>query len=445
VSSARSSRNVKNLVFGLFCLLLLTAIHSLGENARLSMIEEEEKEYKSVDGEDETFDDGATESSSTETTPTSGNHTDTIEDNVTEVIDPVDDDVNDEMDVDTTTMTLPIHSVTKSDNHSFVSDHCDLQDESWYPKEAWKRHAPYLVIPGVRFAGTSVLADALRLHSNITFPIRSSETQFFLNSVIQRYVSRATGKVKVKSARKVYQSRYFAKRDMMKQVALDASPGYLFYTSELPYRLLCVAPWVKLVVVLRDPMERTVHQYRSSKHRGNKVDFETYLQTDLELLKQASVINNNTIPKPIDLSKEGMIDAEDEAWRTYTAIKGEGGPIGRSLYDIPLRHWFQALKKAGKVVSKDVLIVWADQLVAFPVAQFQRIIDFLELPSDDAVHSQVSQALKKLEPASLDGLSKASVKRMEKFFKPFESRLFALLIDFGVESGRPETESGEAG
>ena len=45
-------------------------------------------------------------------------------------------------------------------------------------------------------------------------------------------------------------------------VAIHDSPRYLLWSDRIPNAILCVTPWVKLLAVLRDPVERAISHYR---------------------------------------------------------------------------------------------------------------------------------------------------------------------------------------
>jgi hypothetical protein len=326
----------------------------------------------------------------------------------------------------------------------FTDRWCDLQRVDWYPVEPhqqWQQRAPSFLIPGAKFSGTSILSRMLSQHSSITPPHPSSETHFFLDGTFRRrYVTRHEKTLVYAARKRMWAAHYPRLHKQGDAISFDASPGYLFYSSLLPRRILCVSPWVKLVVLLRDPVDRIYHQFAASKKRGWTSDLETMLAQDFQRLERVGLVvppsNNNStssVPTPLDISAQDLQEQEDLAWYAYHTSVGEGGPIGRSLYDIQLRQWFQALRAAGKDPATDVLIVWTERLAVDPAAEVNRILQFLQLPPSK--RNQTSLA-SRLQAAPPDAINPATRQRLEQFFDPYNRRLEALLAQYGVALGK---------
>ena len=45
-------------------------------------------------------------------------------------------------------------------------------------------------------------------------------------------------------------------------VALESSPRYLLSSDRIPDLIMCATPWVKMIAIVRDPIERASSQYR---------------------------------------------------------------------------------------------------------------------------------------------------------------------------------------
>jgi len=138
----------------------------------------------------------------------------------------------------------------------------------------------------------------------------------------------------MRDARLGYTRRWFDSVSLKARpdaVSLDKTPSYLFYSDRVASRAVCISPWSKILVVLRDPVSRAYSQY----HHARKHDLITYNTTfqqkvdaDVLLLKQCGVLDD-----PFD----------DEAWTRYLdTVDAPHALVGRGLYAIQLRQWFRA-------------------------------------------------------------------------------------------------------
>ena len=178
--------------------------------------------------------------------------------------------------------------VLTNQSASFVDRWCDLRKTPWYPTDAQTQQKPYFLIPGAKFAGTTVLTQMLLQHPHLVAPKPTPELGFFLDGSF-RFVNHQE-KTLVGPARQRL-ATHFPHRHAL---SFDASPGYLFYSSLIPRRILCVVPWVKLVVLLRHPIDRALEQYRWAQRKGYRGSEETYVQRDFDLLQRVGVITNSS-------------------------------------------------------------------------------------------------------------------------------------------------------
>ena len=301
----------------------------------------------------------------------------------------------------------------------FVERWCELDDNTeWYPtgEDAWQLRAPYFLLPGAKKSGTTSLASYLMQHPNVALA-RTKELQFFLNKNFRaHFVRDSDRKTMVKPARLAYE-REFRKHLLQNNtslISMDATPGYLFFSSVLPQRILCVCPWIKLVVILRNPIDRAFsnHAY-VKKMTGMKMSFDRWIEEDFRALRKSGFI-----PKDGESLSE---EQEDEAWTRYLRLAAEG-PIGRSLYEIQLRHWFQAMRDIGRSPESQIYIVRSEDLKKDVNAEYRKLLEFLGLPdhplasSDEKVVSDYETPMSNKTRAMLEG-----------FFAPYNQRLYDML------------------
>lgn len=308
-------------------------------------------------------------------------------------------------------------------SRTFVDRWCDLQNTKWYIDQ--EKRTPHFLIPGAKYTGTRELAQWLMsiAPTSIIPPRRTLELSFFLDGPFSKYVYKKTEKTAVHAARQRLAALY--NNEHPDGMTFDASPGYLFYSSLVPRRILCVLPWVKLVVLLQDPLDRLYQQYQAAVQMHQwKGNLEEWIQRDWDHLEQSGLFAPNLL----------RLD-EDMAWYQYAHVTvGEGGGIGRSLYYYQLRHWFQAMQAAGKNPADDVLIVWSEEWKKEPAREWERIRAFLGLsPSNKLIPEPQLSFLSKFDDASI---STETREKLQTLFGAANKNLKKLLRRYGVNAGK---------
>lgn len=285
----------------------------------------------------------------------------------------------------------------------------------------WQRRAPYALIIGAMKSGTSALRTYLQEH---TWVVETKQRELhFYDFGFQKYTSSEKGILR-RSGRNAYAQLYIRQtaigqlKGIRNTVALDDSPRYLFWSDRVPARVLCVSPWVKILAMLRNPIDRAFSQYNMffNKKRAD-IAFEDWVEQDIEDLIATGVIQD-TVP----LSEFSGSQQELSAWKAYTRL-GTHAPIGRGLYAIQLRHWFKAFEDAGK--SRDnFMIIHSELMKEDPDLIYKDALEFLGLPDKplvDASSKLVGEYHTQLKPETRTML--------EKFYAPYNTELYDLLGD----------------
>ena len=339
----------------------------------------------------------------------------------------------------------------------------------WYEDAtSWHRRAPAVVVAGVKYSGgTTLLARLLTKHVQIV-PPGPLETQFFLDGHVRKYVSSTTQVTNVHAARqRLYHSPAFYDPGRLQQdpnvISLDATPGYLLYSSVTPRRLLCIAPWVQLVVVLQDPIVRILRHYHAAQQRGLPLSLQEWVEKDWKLLSKLGLDNTSAayVGSP----------EQDVAWYDYTSTSLEA-VLGRSLYDIQLRQWLQAIVGMGRSPRTTLLVLNAQDMATNPQAYVEMVLDFIGVnataplrfkPNNhnnnnttrDDVWKRIATQLTTLPlytpprkagtkssnslVSADDILSHEFRQRLHTLFAPHQAQLPHTLHHFGLQISRPET------
>lgn len=134
----------------------------------------------------------------------------------------------------------------------------------------------YLIIAGVPKAGTTSLFRYLSDHPDICGS-NLKETCFFLDPGYPRKI-----RLRYKDGLENYES-YFNHCENQK-IRLEATPVYL-YSHGTPEKIKRSLPNVKLIFILRDPIDRLVSYYRFERQANvipSHISFEDFVMTQLE-------------------------------------------------------------------------------------------------------------------------------------------------------------------
>lgn len=315
------------------------------------------------------------------------------------------------------------HTTLTATEQTFIDQYCDFSPSAqWYPtgRLAWQQRAPYAIILGTKHSGTTSLYQALLDHEQISDTAASKDLGFFLPRTFRTY--QFQGKTKVYAARhRMYAGILYKTKPLQQHsdwVALDGTSGYLFYSHQVPYSILCLTPWAKLIVVLRNPIDRVyAHWAHGREYQRLPSSFEDWIAPEFAMMKTVGLV-----PTPSSQKEE------EEAWRRYhSEIMSLHGAIGRSLYILQLRQWFAAYKQAGMDPDKQFLIVTTEQLQQRPQMVYSRILQFLQLPQ----HTLTRPFPNLLSATSKQPPMKAETRKMLKgFFAPYNDRLVQLLQEY---------------
>jgi len=221
------------------------------------------------------------------------------------------------------------------------------------------RPLPTFIIIGAQKGGTSSLFNYLTHHPAILGSF-IKEVQFFT----RRY---SWG---------VRSYRAFFPKPMESSIqgpyhAGESTPFYLF-DQQAPSRIHSLLPCVKLIAMLREPVERAYsHHKHNHRHGLDSRTFEEAIAADLEKFK-----------------RHGIARAPGESIHTYR----HHSYVRRGFYDMQLERWFSRFPK------ENILVLRAEDFFANPGEITARSVEFLglppaELPTEQA-HNQYTYVKK---------------------------------------------------
>lgn len=243
------------------------------------------------------------------------------------------------------------------------------------------RALPDFYVLGAMKSGTSSLFDYICQHPDVAPPFRK-ETHYL---TLGWREGRSTG---------WYRAHFPVRALSSGKLTGEATPDYLFEAAALG-RLKTMRPDAKVMVVLRDPVERAISQYRHEVRMGRET-----------------------------LTLEEAITREDERIALAEATGSEGLETllhasykRRGQYADQLEHLF------GLFPRNQVLVLWSADLFEHPRATMGRVFAFLGLPP---ATGDMSFGVKNAAPGS-GSAPAAVVAALKAHYEPHNARLAALL------------------
>ena len=178
-------------------------------------------------------------------------------------------------------------------------------------------------------------------------------------------------------------------------LSYEVTPSYI-RKPWVARRIKKLLPNVKLIAILRNPVDRAYSHYNMGVNESNhKRSFEEVIKMDLDLLER---------------SKESKSDSD-----TYFKTIVEKSYLARGFYAEQLKFWFKLFDK------KQIHITTTENLAANPNETFNEIFNFL-----DIANFKISN-LENKRKGNYSPLDKDIKFQLTSFFKPYNEELYKLI------------------
>jgi hypothetical protein len=206
------------------------------------------------------------------------------------------------------------------------------------------RMLPDFVIIGAQRAGTTYLYESLARHPDIA-PALTKEVHFF-----DVWFGRG-----LRWYRSFFPLRLARRLHRRPLLAGEASPYYLFH-PHAARRAAATQPKLRLIALLRNPVDRAYSHYQHSRRRGaEQLAFDDALAREGERLA----------------GEQEKLE-QDERYISYN--HQNYSYQARGIYVDQLARWRSAFPR------EQLLVVQSEQLYAEPQAEMTRVLAFLGLP-----------------------------------------------------------------
>lgn len=332
----------------------------------------------------------------------------------------------------------------------------------------WRERAPGFLVIGAKKAGTSSIAQWLGSHNQVANSKKRESLFFMPRKIPERFWEydfvkrRPKTSVNVDIIRSVLDEQLYPVpqiRQNPKLQSFEATADYMLFSTLSRIPILCSFPWVKLVVVLREPIDRAYSNFMfmrkyaeakrakeggtSSGHDRRYESFEQYITDDMTRLQKLGLIPQEAwlsarISSSVENhSRRGQNTTattlsrpkERHAWLRYqqAIAKSTNSPIGRSLYVVQLEEWFESLRQLGRDPAKEVLILRYEDLQTNADTIYTRLENFLGLDALEVLPNLNLAAMDVDQFGPAEALSPKTRSQLESIFAPYNKRLYELL------------------
>jgi Sulfotransferase family len=275
----------------------------------------------------------------------------------------------------------------------------------------WARYhsRPAFLVIGAQKAGTTALYYYLAEHPHIV-PSREKELGFFVPELFADWPEHPNHRILCPQGRIAFDDRRAYRRAAAwyhrqfpwphelgsGQLTFEATPDYLYF-PQAAKRIFDYDPRMKLIVLLRDPVERAFSAWNMYRSYGGYRPF-TYR------------------PKKETREFEAAIRAELQ-WMEAGGGPLDPGYVRRGLYHEQLVRYLQWFSR------DQVLVLLSDDLKHRTSATLAQIASFLGLPEHRRQGAWEQMLVGDYDPA----MPEPSRRLLREFYKPHNERLYRLL------------------
>jgi hypothetical protein len=253
---------------------------------------------------------------------------------------------------------------------------------------------PQFVIIGAQKCGTSSLYRYLNEHPAVA-PAAGKEVHYF-----DLHFRRGPRWYRAHFPTVLY-SEFFRVRTGQRLMTGEASPYYMFH-PRVPERIKTLLPAVKLIALLRDPVERALSAFHHQVRRGSEpLPF-------IEAIEQ----------EPHRLAGEVEKLTRDDTYRSHA--HRHHSYLARGIYADQLEAWMRVFPR------EQILVIRSEDFFERPAGIVAGVLSFLGLPP---FHAQKFQRFNVGDYPQMDSAVRT---RLTRYFAPHNDRLYRLLgRDFG--------------
>lgn len=255
----------------------------------------------------------------------------------------------------------------------------------------------FIIIGGMKCASTS-LWYYLKQHPNV-LTANKKEVNFFDSNL------------NYSKGINWYRSHFPVSKNFLSAINLnkliigEATPSYVFCPRALR-RIAEILPDAKLIVLLRNPVDRAYSHYRHLVRSGREsLSFEEAIKKEIKIKNQLEIVKDKSV--------------RNYEHVTYSYLQ-------RGIYVDQLKLWFSFFSKS------QLLILKTEDLASNPSKSYKKVLNFLELPhwepqQYEKLNSDSGKNPKKSSCAEFLVMNEVTRAKLVDFFEPYNQSLYEYL------------------
>ena len=186
--------------------------------------------------------------------------------------------------------------------------------------------------------------------------------------------------------------KYISKLKHQKFLTGEDTPFY-FWKEDAVNRINKILPNVKLIIILRNPIDRAYSNYTDRINQGKELNsFEEVIEREINLIKKNGEKNSKS-NQIIDIIKEPAY-------------------LAKGIYVNQLELWIK------KFPLNQFHILSTEEMANNPNKTLQKVFEFLEIPKEN-IKTPQKRKMKKYSP-----MNTKTRESLIEFYKPYNEKLF---------------------
>jgi hypothetical protein len=267
-----------------------------------------------------------------------------------------------------------------------------------------KRTLPSFLIIGAQKAGTVALVNYLRKHPLLSSPRK--EVNYFNTNNYKLGLD--------------WYSKQF-NPSLKKTFYFEKTPEYIYY-PEAPERIKKFNPDIKMIAILREPVERAFSGWNHyKKYFFNEPNYSKELLIKRLLLSESidqhkpmvDFLNRRKYPEFEEIVEEEMDLINNNIFQYNPSF------VRRGIYSEQIGRYYRYFDKS------QLLILDSNELIQNPNKTMNQVYNFLEVT--DYVSYSDSYSIEHSSEYKGKRIEEKVKKRLKEFYKPYNEKLFELI------------------
>lgn len=325
------------------------------------------------------------------------------------------------------------HAKKKSSNNNSSSSFeipqhaCEIDGET-----VKMQQIPNFIIVGTQKGGTSALHGLLKGHPGIASSKKFEPHFFDRDEMMRQYRDNLDDPETLCKLRREYVQTVFPTRSLTAnpRLTFEKSPAYMVVPG-VPRSIHKVVPWAKVIITLRNPVDRAFSHFRMKRERNQEErELEDVLGDELSHLAQYPEYFKLPDDAPFEIAPVNVapMNVTEMFGKNVTAKRHRPklqGLLYRGCYAHQLRNWMRFF-----TLGENLLVINYERLDLEPEAVLKEILEFVDAPDYDFTDQAFNRSYSPSKHWSgryTDPMPNSTRRYLEDFYRPLNERLADVL------------------